>query len=257
MDETYHIRLNYDKIQQAGCALITGDPDRVPEIASQISQNFLELERSREFRSVLAFHEADPILILSHGIGGPSTAIVMEEMAMIGIRTVIRIGTTGAIQDNIAVGDVIISSASVRLDGTTIQYVPIEYPAVATPEIVMLLKAAAIDLCIPYHVGITASTDSFYPGQERYDSFLGYVQKKLQGSREEWKKFNVLNYEMESSTVLTLGNLFKMKTGCITGVVDNRIQGESILEANKKKAVDNAIKVGVLALKNHLIQPGI
>lgn len=257
MKGTYHIHLDSEKIQEARFALITGDPARIPEIASQISDNHKELEWSREFRSYLSIYQSTPILILSHGIGGPSTAIVMEEIGMIGIQTVIRIGTTGAIQDNIKLGDVIISSASVRLDGTTVQYVPIEYPASATPEIVMSLASSAEDLGIPFHVGITASTDAFYPGQERYDSCLKYVQKKLQGSQEEWKMFNVLNYEMESSTVFTLGNLFKMRTGCVTGVVDNRNRGESIEENIKQKAVENAIKTAVLTIKEKLIKPGI
>jgi uridine phosphorylase len=254
METTYHICITKKELKGATIALITGDPARVPTIAKKFSENSHELAWNREFRSYLTYCNQCPVLIISHGIGGPSTAILMEEICSLGIQTVIRVGTSGAIQDFIQVGDIIISSAAVRLDGTSKQYAPVEYPASASPEIVMLLKKSAQELKIPYHVGITASTDSFYPGQERYDSFFGYVQKSLQGSSAEWTKLRVLNYEMESSTVFTLGNLFGIQTGCVTGVVDNRDHGEDIDTKAKPLAIDRAIQVAKLAIKKVLSQ---
>jgi uridine phosphorylase len=177
METTYHIQLTKEAIQNARIALITGDPARVPDIAKRFSKEIIELAWNREFRSFLTHKNDIPILVISHGIGGPSTAILIEEICSLGITNIIRAGTTGAIQDFINLSDVIISSASVRLDGVSKQYVPVEYPAVSSPEMVMLLKHAAIKLMIPYHIGITASTDSFYPGQERYDSFLVMYRK--------------------------------------------------------------------------------
>lgn len=254
METTYHIHLTKKELRGATVALITGDPARVPTIAKQFSENSYELAWNREFRSYLTHSNQCPVLIISHGIGGPSTAILMEEICSLGIHSVVRVGTSGAIQDFIKVGEVIISIAAVRLDGTSKQYAPVEYPASASPEIVMLLKKSAQELNIPHHIGITASTDSFYPGQERYDSFFGYVQKSLQGSSAEWTKLRVLNYEMESSTVFTLGNLFGIQTGCVTGVVDNRDHGEDIDTKAKPLAIDRAIQVAKLAIEKVLSQ---
>lgn len=254
METTYHINLTKKDIKEAKVALITGDPARVPVIARLFSDTSCELSWNREFRSYLTYCNQHPLLIISHGIGGPSTAILMEEICSLGIQTVIRVGTSGAIQDYIKVGEVVISSAAVRLDGTSKQYAPVEYPASASPEVVILLKNSAMDQKIPYHVGITASTDSFYPGQERYDSFFGYVQKSLQGSSAEWTRLRVLNYEMESSTVFTLGNLFGIQTGCVTGVVDNRDHGEEIDTTAKPIAVTRALSVAKLAIESLLSQ---
>jgi uridine phosphorylase len=252
METTYHICITKKDICRATIALITGDPARVPTIARSFSEKATELAWNREFRSYVTWYQENPILIISHGIGGPSTAILVEEICSLGIQTIIRVGSTGAIQNFIKVGDVIISSAAVRLDGTSKQYAPVEYPAVASPEIVMMLKKSAEEQKIPFHIGITASTDSFYPGQERHDSFFGYVQKSLQGSTDEWSKFHVLNYEMESSTVFTLGNLFGVQTGCVTGVVDNRGQSESIDLKTKPLAIDRAILVAKLAIEKSI-----
>ncbi len=165
------------------------------------------------------------------------------------METFIRVGTTGAIQEYIKIGDIIITSGSVRLDGASTHYTPIEYPAIANHEVLNALIEGAKSIGIKYHVGITASTDTFYPGQERYDTFTKYVLKRFQGSTKEWQKLNVLNYEMESSTVLTLTNVMGLRGGCVTGVIDNRIIKETIDEDDLKIGEENAIKVAVSTLK--------
>ena len=106
---------------------------------------------------------------------------------------------------------------AVRLDGASTHYAPIEYPAVAHPDVVQAAAAAAASLGVPFRTGVSASSDTFYPGQERYDSFSGYVPRRFQGITEEWRRLHVLNYEMESSTVLTLTAAMGLRGGCVAG----------------------------------------
>ncbi len=255
MNEVYHLRLNKEKIKGSSFAILTGDPGRVPRIAEEFSENFGEIAYNREFRSYLTEYLKTPILIISIGIGGSSTSIVMDELAKIGIRTLIRIGTSGAIQSYIKASDVVITTGSVRLDGASLQYAPIEYPAFANHEIVNSLVSAAKKLGIRFHTGITVSTATFYPGQERYNSYSNYVIKNLQGSKEEWKRLNALNYEMESATVLTLSSVFGLRAGCVTGIISERDISERIIKEASSLGEENSIKVGVEAIKQ-LIENG-
>jgi uridine phosphorylase len=123
------------------------------------------------------------------------------------VQTFIRIGTTGAIQESIAIGDVIITTGSVRLDGASLQYAPIQYPAVAHPDVMLALvraaRTVAPSLGCRYHVGITASTDTFYQSQERSDGFPRHIPRHVEGMTEEWRRLHVLNYEMESAALFT------------------------------------------------------
>jgi len=253
MPKIYHINLEPSEICGATLALIPGDPFRVPAIAATIQKAYggqvKELAWKREFRTVRCTLEEGAILVTSTGIGGPSSAIVIEELALCGIRKFLRVGTTGAIQKKIQIGDVIITSGAVRLDGASKHYAPVEYPAVAHHSLIDAAIRGAQDLKLTYHVGITASSDTFYPGQERYDSFSGYVLPRLQGSLSQWQHLHVLNYEMESATVLTLANALGLQGGCVSGVVVNRVGDESITSASLQRGEDHAIKVAVAACK--------
>jgi uridine phosphorylase len=246
----YHIDLNREMIRGARLAFLPGDPFRVDKIARAIGGDFREIAWNREYRSILARMDNQNILITSTGIGGPSTAIAIEELARLGIQTLIRVGTTGAIQPYIKAGNVVITTGSVRLDGTSTHYAPIEYPAVAHPEVLFALISAAQKLKTPHHIGITASTDTFYTSQERPDTFSGYVIRRLRGATQEWRRLNVLNYEMESSTLLVLSSAFGLRTGCVTGVVAVRPRGEKITPEHLRTGEKNAIAVAVEATRN-------
>lgn len=250
--KVYHLNLKKSQVRNSKIAILPGDPFRVLKIAEKIREQFgsdmEELAWKREFKTILCSINKKPVLITSTGIGGPSTSIVIEELAMLGIKTFIKAGTTGAIQKEIRPGDIIITTGSVRLDGASTHYAPIEYPAVANYKVVDSLIKAAKKNKVRYHVGITACSDTFYPGQERYDSFTGYVPKRFRGSMKEWQKLNVLNYEMESSTVLTLCSAMGLRGGCVSGVVVNRTTKEEITEKALKAGEDNAIKVAVGSL---------
>ncbi|HQO09290.1 MAG TPA: uridine phosphorylase [Clostridiales bacterium] len=244
----YHVRLNEDMLKGAVTAILPGDPGRVEKTAKHINTNAVFLASNREYTSYLTQADGINILVCSTGIGGPSLSIAVEELASLGIKNFIRIGTTGAIQPYIKIPSLIVTTGAVRLDGASKHYAPIEYPAVADFDITAALIEGAIKSEIPYYKGITASSDTFYPGQERYDTFSKYVIRDFQGSLAEWQKLNVLNFEMESATLFTIANAFGLKAGCIASVIVNRTTGETpddkVLaeaEANLASAVKYAL----------------
>ncbi len=257
MDKQYHIALSAKMIDHAQYAIVPGDPGRVADIAQAIDPQACELAFHREYRSFLAYLHDTPILVCSTGIGGPAVAIAMEELAQIGVRYFLRAGTTGSIQEHIRVGDFIITKAAVRLDGASRHYAPIEYPAVASLRLSASLYQAMDVLGIEnYHVGITASSDTFYPGQERYDSYTHYVPRALQGSLKEWRQLNVLNYEMESATLFTLANTFGLHAACFCQVIANRINSEAVDQRAYRDSSDLRNNIIRRTLENEFIRQG-
>ncbi|MCF6150497.1 MAG: uridine phosphorylase [Candidatus Kuenenia sp.] len=251
MDNVYHLDLNAKNIQGAKIALLPGDPFRSQVIAESISKVYEtdneKLAWKREFCTYLAEAHGQKILVTSTGIGGPSASIAIDELAQLGVHTFIRVGTTGAIQEFIDIGDVIITSGAVRLDGASTHYAPLEYPAVAHYEIINYLIEGAKNAGVKYHVGITASSDTFYQGEERDDSFRKYTLRKFQGITKELQALHVLNYEMEASTVLALTASMGLKGGCITGVINKRGM-EKITEQYLTSGESNVIKAAIVSL---------
>lgn len=244
MDRVYHLKLDKEATRGAMFAFLPGDPDRVLKIAQAFDPDSREIARNREFRTLMGNLQGEPVLVTSTGIGGPSTAIAVEELARLGVRVFLRVGTSGAIQGGIRAGETVITAAAVRLDGASLDYAPIEYPAVADYDILNSLVGSARELKIPFHVGITASTDTFYAGQGR--RFSRYIIQRLNGSMEDWQKLGVLSYEMEASTLLTFCCAHGLKGGCITGVAVNRLEEqmvrEELLDVAEKRAISIATK---------------
>ncbi|CAK9886399.1 MAG: Uridine phosphorylase [Candidatus Erwinia impunctatus] len=210
------------------------------------------LASHREFTSWRAFIHGQPVIICSTGIGGPSTSIAVEELAQLGIRTFLRVGTTGAIQPTIEVGDVLVTTGAVRLDGASLHFAPLAFPAVADFACTTALVDAAKSVGIVPHIGITASSDTFYPGQERYDTYSGRVVSSLQGSLQEWQQMGVLNYEMESATLFTQCASQGLRAGMIAGVIVNRTQQEipdaQTMAQTETRAVEIVVKAAGLLL---------
>ena len=240
----FHLGITRDQLQGAELAIVPGDPARVERIASQMKEATF-LNSVREYTSWLAQLNGKPIVVCSTGIGGPSTSIAVEELAQLGVKTFLRVGTTGAIQASINPGDIIITNASVRLDGASSHFAPMEFPAVSSFDCTEALVAAVRSETVHYHVGITASSDTFYPGQERYDTVTGHIIRRFKGSMEEWQALGVLNYEMESSTVLTQCAASGLRAGCVAGVIVNRTRQETPDESKIAAAEAVAIKVVV------------
>lgn len=258
----YHLDLDEARVAGARFALLPGDPFRSRIIAERIAELYggrvapQPLAHKREYCTYLSEIEGAKVLVTSTGIGGPSTAIAVDELAQLGVDTFIRVGTTGAIQDAMAIGDVVVTTGAVRLDGASTHYAPIQYPAVAHPEVLVALMEAAAALAAPlgcgYHVGITASTDTFYQAQERGDGPARYVPRALRGMTEDWRWLRVLNYEMESATLLTLGSAFGLRAGCVTGVINTRAgdaRAEPITAASLRLGEEHALRVGIKAVE--------
>ncbi len=243
-DAVYHLALHADALEGATVALMPGDPERVAKIADHLDEP-RHLATHREYTSYLGTIGGRPVAVCSTGIGGPSASIAVEELAQLGVRTFIRVGTTGAIQPEIDVGSVIITNGAVRLDGASSDFAPLAYPAVADHDVTVALAEAATELDIAYRVGITASTDTFYPGQERYDTVNQYVPRHLQGSRAEWERLGVLNYEMEAGTLFTMCAANRWRAGCVCGVLVNRGQTETPDEHMVQRVEQGAIATAV------------
>jgi len=218
----YHIACG--KGDLAEYLLVPGDPDRVPKIVS-FWDSGKEVSCHREFRSFTGKYKGVPISALSSGIGPACIAISINEASRIGMHTFIRVGSTGAIQKEIDCGDLIISSAAVRLDYTSNCYIMPEYPAVANYEVLLALIEAAEGLDIRnYHVGITATTADFYAGQNR--PTLKGAASPPENLLSILQKARILNFEMEIATLFTLTSLYGLRAGSICAVYANRCKNE-------------------------------
>ena len=251
MSDVFHLGLTRDQLHGATLAILPGDPGRVAKIADRFDDP-TSLASNREYTSYLGWTDGGvangtPVVVCYTGIGGPSTSIAVEELAQLGVRTFLRVGTTGAIQPDIAVGDVIVTTGSVRMDGASLHFAPLEYPAVAHFDCVSALVAAARGAGHTAHVGITVASDTFYPGQERYDTVSGYVRRSLQGSRDEWAQLHVLNYEMESATLFTQCAANGWRAGMVAGVLVNRTQQEIPDASVHARVEDAAVEVVAIA----------
>lgn len=236
----YHIRCRRGDLTEH--LLISGDPDRVSKI-TRFWDSAKEVSSNREFRSFTGKYKGAPLSVLSSGIGPACMAIAVNEASEVGVNTFIRVGSTGAIQANIKVGDLIIVSAAVRLDYTSNCYVLPEYPAVANHEVMLALIEAAEDLGIHnYHVGIVATTADFYAGQSRPTKTQSEQMVDLFPTLQ---KAGVLSFEMETATLFTLANLYGLRAGAVCAVFGNRCTNSFETGAGE----ENAIKIANEAVR--------
>ena len=186
-------------------ALLPGDPGRVERIGSFLEEAEL-LGFSREYKSLRGRYKGTEVLVMSTGMGGTSTAIALEELRRIGVTHAIRVGSCGALQSGIAVGELLLACGAVRCDGVSRAYVPECFPAVPDTELLTACIRSAEELKFPYRVGIVRSHESFYLDNIRAIS-------------EEWSARGVLGSDQETAAVLTVGRLRGMKTMSILNVV--------------------------------------
>jgi len=240
----YHIACAPGEV--ARYMLIPGDPERVPKIAN-LWDGAKQVAYHREFRTFTGKVDGVPISAISSGIGSPSLAIAVEELAAIGADTFIRVGSSGGIQRDVKVGDLVISSGAVRLEGTSKQYIMPEYPAVSNHEVLLALIQAAEKLGYRYHVGITASTDSFYTGQGR-PGFKGYTQSYLKNIVSDLQAARVLNFEMETAALFTIAGVYGLRAGSVCTVFANRVTGDFKVGAGEMASAEVATEaVKILA----------
>ena len=234
----YHIDLKRDEVGRV--ALLPGDPGRVEQIARHFRDGRL-LRTHREYVSFGGYIGKEYVVAMSTGIGGPSTSIAVEELARLGVKVMIRVGTCGAIRAETRVGSLIIADASVRLEGASRDYVMEGYPAAATPEVVLALRDAAARMKKRAMVGLAASTDTFYVGQGR-EGFGGYFPSRSGSLMRDLQQARVLCFEMESATLFTLGRLFGIKTGALFAVVGNRVTNDFRMDAGVEDSIATAVE---------------
>lgn len=207
-------------------ALLPGNPRRVSLMAEQWDEGSVKkYDLNRGYCAATGTYKGIQITAMSTGMGGPNLELPLTTMAGEGVNTFIRVGTTGAIQKDINIGDIIINDCSIRLDGTSRQYVREEYPSAASPEVVMALIQACENLGFTYHVGVGCTTASFYAGQCR-PSFGGYIKQNAEDEYKDLQSARVLNYDMEGAALFTLARLFGLRAGMCASVVVQRETGE-------------------------------
>jgi len=209
----YHIKC--DRGDVARYVLLPGDPARVKVIASLWDES-RKVAENRQYVTYTGKTKGVEISTTSTGIGGPSVAIAVEELARCGADTFIRVGTCGGTRVTQNIGDVAIATGAVRWEGTSRQYVVAEYPAFSAPEVVLALIEAAELTAVHYHVGITRTSDNFYSNM----GFGGYTQSWMEDIDKDFLRANVMSVEMEAATILTLANLYGLRAGCICSIID-------------------------------------
>lgn len=242
-DRQYHLEVTSDDV--ADSVLLPGNPDRI-ETITDLWDDATTVATHREYRTATGSYDEVPISATSTGIGGPSAAIALEELARVGCETFIRVGSCGAIQPEIDVGDLVISSGAVRQEGTSEEYIDPTYPAVANHEVISALVAAAERLGYDYHVGVTMSADSFYAGQGR-PGFEGYEAPGSDDLVKTLRNANVKNIEMEAATILTLASIYGLRAGAVCAVYANRQTGEFRTEGDMRAAETASLAVALLA----------
>lgn len=250
MERLYHIGFGKDDLgsDPPTLAILSGDPDRATLIAQNRLKDARILSEHRGLNSYLGYlPNGRPVLSSTSGMGAPSLSIVVNELIQVGIRTIIRVGTCGSIQEEVLPGSVLISKAALCRQGAANDIAPPEYPASADPFVTVALVEAARAEGIDHHLGITASVDTFYEGQERTGSANPHLLRSLQGITEEYRHLRVLNYEMEAGTLFKMGNVYGFAAACICGVIAQRTRAEQPVLESKAVAVDRAIRVALLA----------
>jgi uridine phosphorylase len=230
--------------------LLSGEPERSHYIATTYCQDVQLLSKYRGLNSYLGYlPNGKSLLVATSGMGAPSLSIVVNELVQLDIKKIIRIGTCGSIQPQIEVGSIVISQGALCRQGAALDIAPVEYPAVADPFLTVALVESARRLNIPYHLGITASVDTFFEGQERIDSSANpYLQPWLTGITETYRRLNILNYEMEAGTLFKMAGVYGFAAACVCGVVAQRNASENIILADKDLAVTRAIEVVIQSI---------
>jgi uridine phosphorylase len=246
----YHIGFATDDFGERSptIALLSGDPERARLIAHSYLHSVRLLSENRGLNSYLGIlPNGKALLSATSGMGAPSTSIVVNELIQVGIKLIIRVGTCGSIQEHVPVSSIVITNAALCRQGAANDIAPVEYPAAADPFVTVALVKAARELKVKHYMGITASVDTFYEGQERTQSVNRHLLRSLRGITEEYRSLNVLNYEMECGTLLKMAGVYGFRAGCVCGVVAQRTVGEEVILEQKDVAIDNAIKVAVQA----------
>ena len=239
----YHIGLKNGDVGEY--VILPGDPKRCKKIAEYFD-NAEFIADNREYTTYTGYLDGTKVSVTSTGIGGPSAAIAMEELVKVGAKTFIRVGTCGGMDLNVKGGDIVIATGAIRMEGTSKEYAPIEFPAVANLDITCSLVEAAKKLNYTYHTGVVECKDSFY-GQ--HDPQRMPVNYELLNKWEAWKKLGCLASEMESAALYIVASTLNVKAGSVFLTVANQEREKQNLENPVVHDTDSAIKTAIEALK--------
>lgn len=225
--------------------LLPGDPGRCEKIAAWFDDP-VHVTSNREYNIWSGTLLGEKVSVCSTGIGGPSAVIAMEELHAIGADTFVRVGTCGGIKMNVKSNDLVIATGAVRMEGTSREYAPIEFPAVSDYEVLTALVDAARAHRRVWHAGVVQCKDSFY-GQ--HSPARMPVSYELQSKWEAWKRLGVLASEMESAALFTSAAALDVRCGSVLHVIWNQERNAAGLDQEESHDTDSAIRVGIEAVR--------
>ncbi|RGJ24483.1 uridine phosphorylase [Coprococcus comes] len=239
----YHIQVANGEVGRY--VILPGDPKRCKKIA-QYFEDSVMIADNREFITYTGTLDGVKVSVTSTGIGGPSAAIAMEELARCGADTFVRIGTCGGIQPEVKSGDIVVATGAVRMEGTSKEYAPIEYPAVADLMVVNALVSAAKEKGCEFYTGVVQSKDAFYGQHEPEMMPAGY---ELINKWEAWKKLGCLASEMETAALYIVAAKLHVRVGACFLVMANQEREKLGLENPVVHDTDMAVQVAVEAIR--------
>lgn len=242
-EKLYHIQVAKGEVGRY--VILPGDPKRCAKIAQYFDDPVLVAD-SREYVTYTGTLDGVKVSVTSTGIGGPSAAIAMEELAMCGADTFIRVGTSGGMDIDVKSGDLVIANGAIRMEGTSKEYAPIEYPAVADFQVTTALVRAADNNGTPHHVGVVQCKDSFY-GQHSPETKP--VSYELTDKWNAWVRMGCKASEMESAAVFIVADYLKVRAGAVLLVMANQERAKAGLENPVVHDTDVAIRTAVEAVR--------
>ena len=247
MDVQFHIRCKAGDVGRY--CFLPGDPGRCEAIASHF-ENPVHIGMNREYNIYTGYLCGEKVSVCSTGIGGPSASIAMEELTAIGADTFIRIGTCGGIAMDVLPGDVVIATGAVRYEHTSLEYAPLEFPAVPSFDVAAALKAAGEDLGYRTHMGVVQCKDAFYGQHSPEKSPVSY---ELLQKWESWKRLGVKASEMESAALFVVAAALGVRCGSCFHVIWNQEREKAGLQQPMTEDTSGAIKVGIEAMKRLIL----
>ena len=247
MNVQFHIRCKEGDVGRY--CFLPGDPGRCEAIASYF-ENPVHIGMNREYNIYTGTLCGEKVSVCSTGIGGPSASIALEELTAIGADTFIRIGTCGGIAMDVLPGDVVVATGAVRYEHTSMEYAPLEFPAVPSFDVAAALKAAGEDLGYNIHMGVVQCKDAFY-GQhspEKSPVYYDLLQKW-----ESWKRLGVKASEMESAALFVVAAALGVRCGSCFHVIWNQEREKAGLAMPMTEDTSGAIRVGIEAMKRIIL----
>lgn len=244
-EKMYHIGLSKEDTKGAGYVLMPGDPKRAGKIAAYFEDAHL-LAENREYTSWIGTLSGEPVLAVSHGIGGPSTAIAVEELATLGVHTFIRVGTSGGMQMDVLPGDLVNVNGAIRAEGTSREYLPIEFPAISDFQVTKAIEEAAESFGFRTHIGVVHCKDSFY-GQHSPERMP--VAERLLEQWQAWIRGGALVSEMETAALFSVCRTLGVRAGAVMLCIWNQERQNAGFEDESVFDTDRAVQTAVDAMK--------